>query len=517
MRHSFRSFCTFACVALTIGAGLIPAEPAAAALKPTKTAAKTGAKTSGGAGMTRRVCGVYRAATSSAQWGTFDRPFAADSPWNSVPQIPVFGSATIPTSLYYPAVSSGNYSTQAFLAADTDPAVTVRGTTDSGVWDPDAEVYRSKIVIPHWPAGVTPATGSDGHAEIVDLSTGLVHSFWQLKLVSGKWQAQQYAWTALAGRGFGDPSHYMQGARSSGTSTLGGLIRTAEISDGDSVYRHALAMSLTNNALASSPAYIFPATSNDSDAATANSGSIPLGALVMLPPTFDADSIANTDLRKVANTLKRSGAYVVDRNSGTPFMIYVENGNDFSLMKNGWDSAVANDLDRIRAALRQVVAVSGWLDGDGNANTGFNTNQNLLSMRGFWYQTVGTTPGTFDTWKQSVVFPTVVGGIEQVNAGGRAFSGVNWAQPTVGTTYRLVAKATGGASLRVMIRSRSTGLTFVDSGLLVNGQTFDFLWPVADAVVVTDVVNSSTGVAGSASANLFAVAGATSATSDCGK
>ena len=103
----------------------------------------------------------------------------------------------------------------------------------------------------------------------------------------------------------------------------------------------------------------------------------------MLPAGFDTSTIGNVKLRKVAETLKVYGAYVVDRNFGTPFVIYVENGSNFSLHGNKWDNAVARDLDRIRAALRQVVKTNGWLDGDGKPME-MERRLNLLSMRGAW-------------------------------------------------------------------------------------------------------------------------------------
>jgi hypothetical protein len=37
-------------------------------------------------------------------------------------------------------------------------------------------------------------------------------------------------------------------------------------------------------------------------------------------------------LRKVAGTLEKFGASVVDQNVGTPFYIYVENGSGFNIM-----------------------------------------------------------------------------------------------------------------------------------------------------------------------------------------
>ena len=200
----------------------------------------------------------HATAVPTIPWGTFDRPFSASSLWNSRPTDAVLSATTIPASSYFPAVGPGTHTSAAFKATAADGPITIIGLDSRGVWDPDSEVYRPGITVPHWPAGVVPAAGSDGHAEVVDTVTGMVHSFLKLRRVGNVWQAAQYGWTALAGRGLGDPSHYFQGTRATGVSTLGGLIRKQEVNDGDTIYRHALAMSLTFNALSPNPTYQFP-------------------------------------------------------------------------------------------------------------------------------------------------------------------------------------------------------------------------------------------------------------------
>jgi hypothetical protein len=89
----------------------------------------------------------------------------------------------------FPTISSGAYSTGVFLASTTDQPMTVIGRTSTatvttGVADPDASGSHV-VTIPRWPTGVLPATGTDGHADIIDSVTGTIHSFWQLKQVNG--------------------------------------------------------------------------------------------------------------------------------------------------------------------------------------------------------------------------------------------------------------------------------------------------------------------------------------------
>ncbi len=445
--------------------------------------------------------GIVRAGGVS---GDYLSPFAITSPWNVRPVAPVFGSYEIPKSDYFPSISEGKYSSGVFLAQRSDkPAEIFSLPGKPGVWDPDAEVYRTSIVIPHWPASVIPAAGNDGHADIVDPETGRIHSFYRLTKTEGQWRAQQYAWTDLNGRGWGNPAHYFQGARAAGVPTTGGLIRKHEINDGTSHYRHALAMSMTFNAMSADPVYVYPATSGDRDAAKTNFGAIPEGALMMLPPSFRSEAIANSDLRKVVETLKIYGAYVVDRNHGTPFGIYVEIGSGFQLHRGGWDKQVARDLDLIRASLRQVVSVAGWVDGNGDAMT-METNLNRLSMRGPWRMERGSVAGAFDTWAQAVLFPPAGERIEMVNRSGRSITTVTWAKPQAGERYRLTATGKGGAALRLRLYGAGGALQ-ADSGELADGESSLITWPAGAVAVVLHTYSGTSGESSQIGGSLVAV------------
>lgn len=443
---------------------------------------------------------------SGGVFGVSVRPFSVTSPWNARPIRPVFGEFEIPRATYFPTLAEGKWSTGVFLARDADKPVTVLGPVDRpGVWDPDSEVSRPSIVIPRWPAEVIPASGADGHADIVDPISGIVHSFFKLQNVDGQWRAKQYAWSRLDGRGWAEPGHYYQGARATGVPSMAGVIRTHEVYDGDTLFRHALAMSLTVTGLSPSPTYVFPATSADHGAEKLNSGQVPQGALLMLPPDYDTSTISDTRLRRVAETLKVYGAYVVDRNQGTPFVIYVENGTDLRLHKPVWNNTVARELDRMRAALRQVVSVEGWLDGEGKPMQ-MDRRVNLLSMRGPWKVVNGDgVPGDFDTWKQAVVFPPGSSKVEQVNSRGNSLHPVTWAKPQAGAAYRLSVTASGGGTLRMQLYdSASLREKLYDSGTLANGESVVFKWPGGQGGV-TLTVRGGGSEGSSVSATLIAV------------
>lgn len=420
-------------------------------------------------------------AASQEAWGTYLRPFSPQSPWNARPVQPVFDDFEIPRSSYYPALVEGGYSTGVFPTTGNDAAMQVRPVPGTrGLWDADAELHRDGIVIPRWPASALPATGSDGHADIVDVQTGIVHSFYQLKNIDGQWCARQYAWTRLDGRGWGEPGHYYQGARAVGVPSMGGIMRKHEVNDGDSVYRHALALSLTYNALSAAPTYVFPATSADGDAARTNNGRIPEGALLMLPPGYDSTSIRNPKLRKVAETLKLFGGYVVDRNVGTPFAAYVEYGSNMKLHAGGWDRDVAHELDRIRSGLRWVIKTGGWLDALGRPME-MEHRLNLLSMRGPWRpERSGANLGSFETWRQAVVFAPDSEASMQVNNSGRSLQPVAWARPMAGEKYRLTAQTTGGGRLRMQLFTQGGNEVF-DSRELNDQESVSFEWPAGQS------------------------------------
>lgn len=435
--------------------------------------------------------------TRSSACGTFERPFSSTSPWNIRPVEPVLGTASIPTSSYFPTVSVGQYSSAVYRAMPQDGPVTVLPLAGQpGVWDPDAEAHRPNVTIPSWPANVVPADGLDGHADIIDVERGIVHSLFKLKKVDGQWRAKMYAWSPLSGRGWGDPAHYYQGARAAGVPTAGGLIRTHEVRDGAAMYPHALAISLTFNALSGKNLYVYPSTSTDSDAATANYGEIPMGSLMMLPREFDVSSIANPDLRKVALTLKVFGAYVVDRNVGTPFVIYADINSDLVLHRRsdgtkGWDTVVAEDLHRIRAALRPVISAKMWIDCDGNE---FRPNMrfNLLSMRGPWLSANGEPRGIYDTWRQALVFPPSDGKASMTQVSPNVWGRVAWGRPQIGRTYTLKAFGSAGTKARLMYQDCGAISARVDTGELQPGDTADIVWPeklCKQALIVTKSSN----------------------------
>lgn len=427
---------------------------------------------------------VASAFAQTEPFGTFTKPFAADSPWNIRPIGPVLGTYSPPQEpTNYGAVGGGIFSSRAFLATADDPQMVVYPPVgQQWMSDPDAGGNVASVTIPHWPAATTPATGSDGHADIVDPITGRVHSFWQLKFVNGQWHAALHAWSPLAGRGWGDGGHHYQGARATGVPTIGGMIRAHEVDDGKDVYEHALAVSLAHAGLKATPAYVYPATSADKDAATTNKGQVSEGTLMMLPQ----DYVMGTDnplLKKVVETLKVYGARVVDRNTATPFVIYVENGANFPLYKGGGlDTEVYLEMERLRKALHPVDSAYGYVDGNGNPTTANEQgNFNILSLRGPWALQSGDAVAPFNSLTQSIEFPNKPAVVVQQNGNGTGIAGgavsnggLTWGRPAAGDKYRVTAIGTGGARVRVILYGTSGN---ADTGYLSDGQSAVVTWP----------------------------------------
>jgi hypothetical protein len=436
-----------------------------------------GAKGGAGGGSSTGEGGAGGGGGAGSVWGTFERPFAADSLWNSRPVNPVLGDYQIPPTKnpgYYPVVGGGAYSTAAFLASESDPPMAVQGK--AGAANPSCPDVGGScpVVIPHWPASVEGASGSDGHADIVDVQAGIIHSFWQLERdAASVWHATMYSWSPLGGSGWGDPAHFSQGARASGVCTIAGVIRISEADDGEEMFHHALAMSLDGTAM--KPGFVFPATLEDGDSASAYKGQIPMGSLLMLPPDYDTSKITSPGLLKVIKTLQVHGARVVDRNTDTPFVIYVENGSSFRVSTKPpgeWDSVVENQLFDIAHALRMVTSTDGFLDGNGKPFVP-NTNLNRMSMRGPWN---GANGGAFDSWQQAFVFPSTDKAITQTQTNSTWDYRVSWAPWTAGASYRLTVVATGGAKLDMQFKDAKFN-TILETGSLGDGEGKSFVMP----------------------------------------
>lgn len=423
------------------------------------------------------------------EFGTYERPFRESSLWNQKMDDPVLDTWVIPpcfnprgsTNKSFPSVSGGVWSTGIYRARPTDPPKVIYPQPNKpGVFDSDADEWKPSITIPHWPADATGASGNDGHCDIIDEEAGVIHSFWILRSdADGRFTARQYGWSPLDGSGFGTGAHYYQGARATGVATCAGMIREHEVTDGKPLFEHALACSLDKTGMAADPAFIPPATIADWDP-WVNTGKIPEGALLALPASYDTSRLDRWPLlKKVAETLKVYGAYVVDRNEFTPFSIYVQNHVDWKMSSGvvGWDNAMAGELEYMRTQLRQVISQSAPAGGQLGAASA-TVSDSLLSLRGPWARLGGGAGLAYDTLKQGLEIPAVAAKTWFTNANGNGMK-VAHLMPKIGEYFRLTYNATNKSYFRMNIKTKTSSGAVVDTAVapLGNGKSAYVRWP----------------------------------------
>jgi len=273
------------------------------------------------------------------------RLFSAQSPWNLTPVAPVFGKDTVPAAKQKPWIEEAAYASKIFVAEAGDAPVTVRAKQIANALE------GADVLIPRFPADTVPATGSDGHCEVLD--GGDLHSFFALRKVSGQWSCDKYAYSSVSGSGWGTVAN-PDNSRAAGCSTAGGLLVKSE--RGMKVVPHALAIGLDKNGIKAGP--VWPATLEDY--AGGYSGPFQIGSLLMLPPSFDAGALALEESRTIARTLKLWGGRVVDATQDT-MNIYAEIGSEWnqSYVDGKWLASFPADMEAIKAALRPVTSQSG--------------------------------------------------------------------------------------------------------------------------------------------------------------
>jgi hypothetical protein len=434
-------------------------------------------------------------ASPASSTGTFEHLFNSQSLWNARPIDPVLGKGAIPQEDNVAWLEQEKYGTKLFRATASDGPITVQGRDGAdGIWVAD-ELRNRPVVVPHFPENVVPATGLDGHCEILDETNGTIHSFFQLSFDNNEkvWKAGKYTVSSVRGTGWGSPAH-PDGPRASGTPSSSGILRAHEI--GSSVVPHALAVAAHLNVLKSGPVY--PATLQDLAGSRVYSGAFPMGTLFMLPADFDPDKLSWPNARAIARTLKVYGARLVDATFRT-FAFAGEIGGQWSQAvdrNNAWQSSWAEDLVRIRDDLRPVVSTSGWLDTENMAFTPVPWERmNLLSMRGPWTKQEGPQESAsgfetvsdlflFPETKRSLVYEKTV----RLRADANGNPWFQWAQgcwyinPQPDRQYRLKAAGFGQATGGLEVQARDSGNTLVSVSDLKIGEEARITWPARSAI-----------------------------------
>ncbi|WP_155856226.1 hypothetical protein [Cellulomonas sp. URHD0024] len=234
-------------------------------------------------------------------------PFASSSPWNTpIGSGAIFEAATgtMTKGLLQskPTVNRDQWSIGVFQAKATDPWSTLQG------------VRNGSMESLNIPTNAAPTGGTDAHVTLISIDGKTAKDTYKFQHVSNTSSVAQIVVNSdLTGSGIG------YGVRAAGVPGIAGLIRANEVQSGE--INHALAMALTNTALKRGP--VWPAVREDSDSATAYSGTIPMGTLFAIPGDVDITKLGLTsEGLALAKALQNYGSYTVDR-SGTA-ALYIE-------------------------------------------------------------------------------------------------------------------------------------------------------------------------------------------------
>lgn len=263
--------------------------------------------TAGVVGATFLVRGVDGSATPQGP----QRPFSATSPWNTqisaAPAIDPLSAAMIAGVQSKPALYAGmhEFGIPIYQASSGTPTYSVKCSQTA--WGP-CPFDGKQVPIPD---GARPHTGSDGAMVVVDQQMGVTYEFWRARHVNDGWSTTFGAINSLGGSGWGGA------ATGSGASRLGGVIRLAEIANGD--IPHALALQ-SNNVCAG----VFRAPALKTDGISTLPNCIPEGARLQLDPSIDLAKLKLTPAELAVGTaMQRYGGYLVDM-SGSPLSVSFE-------------------------------------------------------------------------------------------------------------------------------------------------------------------------------------------------
>lgn len=202
----------------------------------------------------------------------------------------------------------------------SDPLVTIAG------YAPCGKVSQLPVTIRLPKAGfvtkvVLNAGGcTDGVVVVYDQPSGKPHQIRQYNWNNGKPRGGQYRTWDIKGLGHGVKPGDRVGTSASGVAGIFGLLRGAEINPPGRPVQHALQMVLPRLNPSTCKVMIgktfkLPAVSMDGgwQAPDANTGNIPYGALMALPPAVKINALGLSEPgKRLARALRDYGVYLVD-------------------------------------------------------------------------------------------------------------------------------------------------------------------------------------------------------------
>lgn len=240
----------------------------------------------------------------------FQRPFTSDSPWN----LPIASSATFaddPNIRVGSAnINSVAWTTRIRQAKDTDPLVTCTGG--------NLGTIQLRV-----PAGVAASNGTDGTLDIVAPDGHTHWDFYKFIRIDDTHATyvvcrQTALSDVLTGTGWGAGGVWA-GTTAAAACYMGGVLRSEELQlPGIDRIRHALQCALDLPQLKAgsvqSQTWQWPAISSDGSLWTQYAGTIPIGALLAIPPAVDIMAlVSNADARALAWALQNFGVYNVNK------------------------------------------------------------------------------------------------------------------------------------------------------------------------------------------------------------
>lgn len=273
-------------------------------------------------------------------------PFSADSPFNISMGDGAFFETTLDAQTaaviaHTPGVNHLNWTVAIAYAASSDPVCSIN--------HPVSGALLGTCLIP--PA-TTPPGGTDRHTAVIQPDGITCYGCYQMSKVDDThWTSTFVAINDLTGTGI------TAGARASGTSVLGGLIRSEEVTN--LFIPHTIYVSLPNSLLKTG--FVWPARAEDGDSATAYAGIVPMGSMFAIPPSTDISALSlSPEGRALAVCLQDYGAHVLIR--GDNFAVYVEPPADLAAvqrMRDDWEDTLHSLVRRVTNNTANQVAGGG--------------------------------------------------------------------------------------------------------------------------------------------------------------
>ncbi|MEW8340770.1 MAG: hypothetical protein AB2708_13050 [Candidatus Thiodiazotropha taylori] len=252
----------------------------------------------------------------------YNKPFSSNSPWNQsiIERYSYNGreelayiESIMPNNI---TINSNTWSIPVYKAVKEDPI---------------RKIFISEIndsVNVKMPDGIKEAGGTDGHLAVFSPDSKFIHEFYKFK----NNKAKIYKKVKADGLGVATNRYQNIGTRAYGGSSVGGLLRSWEVRDKNSI-QHALALAISKQYL--KEGFIKPATLEDSFSNSKYSGFIPMGSHITLKAGINYEEMLSNRLAiKIANALYDYGGYVVDSGGSNKIIIYAEPGLDNKIIRD---------------------------------------------------------------------------------------------------------------------------------------------------------------------------------------